>query len=336
MRRHALLAVVVVGLALAGAGATTATPSPVAGSHNDTITAEFQPDTVAAGANTTLLVNNTSSDTISIDSPDMPAERLHRVVEGSPSGDEVIANVSDGRVAVRFDECGRPGEYEFVLSGTTMTPNANATVEVVAPADTSPAFEDSVTRVRPGGTAAIGIDTDCGDRATLHVGSGSANFSANATLNLSPGHNVVSLDTNATNTADAVFAAGPNATLANVTLADPADPPLPAGEYDLTLTVNGSATDLGVLSVTEDANRNGSTTPTATPTPTTPTAGPEPPTPSPSPHAPDTPDTATASPTPTDGDDGTPPVTSSDGQPGFGVGVAIISIISALYARKPT
>lgn len=330
MRRRALLAVVAVGLALASAGATAATPSPVAASHNDTVSAEFQPDTVAAGANTTLRVTNTSSDTVAIDSPDLSAERLHRVVEGEPSGDEVLANVSDGRVNVRFGECAPTGEYEFVVSEGTMTPDAHANLTVVAPADTEPAFRESVVGVSSGVTARIGIDAGCADRATLRVGSESAGFLATTTVALNRSDAVVRLDTNGTDAADALFASGPNTTLRNATLARAAAPPLPPGEYDLTLTANGTETDVAVLNVSEVPDEEGAATPTdgtavptvfesPTPTPTTPTAGPEPP---------------TASPTPTDGDDGTPPVTSSDGQPGFGVGVAVISIIAILYVRS--
>lgn len=341
MRRVALLAVVVAGLALAGAGAATATPSPVAQADNDTVSAEFEPDTVVAGANTTLLVN-TSSDTVTVDSPDLADERLHRVVEGRPSGGEVIANVSDGRVRVRFDECDPTGEYAFVVSDGTMRPNANATVTVVREAEAEPAFRRSVVDVSSGVTARIAIDAGCADRATLHVGSESASFRANTTVALNRSDAVVSLDTDRTDAADALFAAGPNTTLRNTTLAQPSEPPLPPGEYDLTLTVNGTETDVAVLNVSDAPADEGAATPTdgtavptvvESPTPTltpnTPTAGPEPPTASPTPTP-----VEDGTPTPTDGDDGTPPVTSSDGQPGFGVGTVIISIVLLLFSRR--
>jgi len=321
MRRLALLVVVVAGLALAGAGATAATPSSAATSHNDTVSAEFDPDTVTTGANTTLLVTNTSSDTVAIDSPDFSDERLHRVVEGEPSGGEVVANVSDGRVTVRFDECGRPGEYEFVVSESTMTPNANATVTVVEPADTGPAFSESAVGVSSGVTARIGIDAGCADRATLRVGSESAGFLADTAVELNRSDAVVRLDTNETDAADALFAGGPNTTLRNTTLVRAVAPPLPPGEYDLTLTANGTETDVAVLNVSEAPDGEGATTPTngtAVPTVT------ESPTPV---------EDETTTATPTDGDDGTPPITSSDGQPGFGMGIMIISIILGFYAK---
>lgn len=228
------------------------------------IDARFDEDQVLAGGNATLHVDGASGDTIRIRSPNMTTDRLAEVVNGTATTDGgVLLEVpEDGVVSANFDgfAC-RPGRYIFELQADGAT--ATAHIDVVTTGETKIAFVTGDYRVVVGGTAEVQIWTACRavDARVRIVGDG---YSAAATLALDgPGTGTLRVDTAVAgdDTAPAPFAVTGNATLTNTTVdRDEIDPPLPAGAYNLSVSVKSEETDLAVLRV-----RAG--TPSDTPTP---------------------------------------------------------------------
>ncbi|WP_254824452.1 hypothetical protein [Haloglomus halophilum] len=310
------------------------------------------------GGTASFTVSASDDDAVYVRSERLGADTLADLTGGTRTADGVRVPVTDGRLTMEFPAtfaC-RAGEYELTVEGVSTGAETTERVTLEATTETAVVLDGSPVTVRSGSTAGIGVLTRCHPSATVRIGSENASFLANATFTTTRENDYGELrfDTAAAGSAPPaeLFGATTGATFANATVERrPDTDALPPGEYDLTVYQNGREQDGGTLRVRSTATptatpttvtaatatatpTNGTPVPTVTdpptPTPTTPTAGPEPPTASPTP-TPVVDGTPTATPT-----DGTPPVTGSDGQPGFGVGVVIISVMVGLYARVAT
>jgi hypothetical protein len=243
--------------------------SPAATAQSE-FTATFESDAITLdedSRNVTLSVTGRTGTNVTVTSPDLNDSTVAELFDGQQTTDGVQVFVpEDGTLTVTFParfEC-LPGKYRFTLRDGEATTNASITV--FESGESKAAFTDSVTRVRPGGLAEIGIAVDrCSDVQRLRVAirSNATEFRANVTVAPNGSGDVRgSLLFDTGNVSADGFAADGNLSLVEAAVAAPPENgTLPAGEYDLTLSAHGDETDVATL-VVESAPQ----TPTATPT----------------------------------------------------------------------
>lgn len=239
-------------------------------------TAAFESDAITlddGARNVTLSVTGRTGTNVTVTSPDLNDSTVAELFDGRQTTDGVRVFVpEDGNLGVTFParfEC-LHGEYRFTLRDGEAT--ANASITVFESGESKAAFTDSVTRVRPGGLARIGLVVDrCSDAETLRVAirSNATEFRANATVAPNGSGDVrgtLLFDTGNVS-ADGFTAAGNVSLVESAVTVAPENGTLPTGEYDLTLSANGTERDVAAL-VVDEPRSTPTVSPTRTPAPT--------------------------------------------------------------------
>ncbi|MFC7228470.1 hypothetical protein N0B31_13745 [Salinirubellus salinus] len=236
-------------------------------------TATFESDAITldeGSRNVPLSVAGRTGTNVTVTSPDLNDSTVAELFDGEQTTDGVRVFVpDDGALNVTFParfEC-LSGEYRFTLGDGEAT--ANASITVFESGESKDAFADSVTSVRPGGLAEIGLVVDrCSDAETLRVAirSNATDFRSNVTVAPNGSGDVrgtLLFDTG--NVSTDGFAVGGELSLVEADVTRPPDNgTLPTGEYDLTMSVNGTETDVATL-VVESAPPTPTSTATSRP-----------------------------------------------------------------------
>lgn len=239
-------------------------------------TASFESDAITlddGARNVTLSVTGRAGTDVTVTSPDLNDSTVAAMFDGQQTTGGVRVFVpQDGNLTVTFPArfaC-LAGEYRFTLRDSEAT--ANASITVFESGESKIAFVDSVISVRSGGPAEIGLVVDrCSDAETLRVAirSNATDFRSNATVAPNGSGDVrgtLLFDTG--NVSADGFAADGDLSLVKAEVATtPENGTLPIGEYDLTLSANGTETDVATL-VVDEQRSTPTVSPTRTPAPT--------------------------------------------------------------------
>jgi len=225
-------------------------------------------------------VRANATERVSITLSDTSPEVFAAMVNGTVTADEVSVQVPpDGRIPVDSTGafvCG-PGTGEYVLRVQSLATGAVETLRFGATRtdDVDVGFTQSIVRVTRGSSAEVVVSGDpeeafcySEESLRLQVQSENGSFRVRSHMRDRDGDNVyrIRLDTGSRTASNgAQFLSGANnTTVVNPTLrSQPTTLPLPAGDYEMSLSADGDELAIGLLVVTERETPRDTATTTA-------------------------------------------------------------------------